>query len=165
MPKAKGSGGGGNGGSEVPHAGITPAQRQQIYLEEAARIKQVQERVAPLPKETLPYITEIANWDASELDKVMEAIEEHLQLSAVVKQANDRLGEIRNQLVGIAVGNEVKGFVTDTAKVTVRVDSRSTLNKDKVLEHIPASVLEACYVKGVEYYVAKVELIKEKREI
>lgn len=131
--------------------------------EKTSKIQAVKKRILTPPKAgELPHITEIAEWDAGELDTTIDMMDRCIVLKNEIQEREEELKAFRETLTGVAMGYEVKGFRTDAVKVTVaQVAGRSTLSKEKLLEHLPASILDTCMVTGASFYMTKVEEVKK----
>lgn len=144
-------------------ATVAPIDVGSRTAKESKKIAEVAVRVLPSnpkPPDGTERVEDVVT-DPEELLATIDAMDEYVQLSRVIGEAELRQKELKATLTGVAMGAGIKAYQSADIKVSVSVQSRSTFDKAKMLEHVTASVLDSCYAQGAEFYVTKVEVRKK----
>lgn len=99
---------------------------------------------------TLPYA------DPQQTERIDRANE----LRKLIDQAEKEYKSLKEEIMADVIAYDVPGYRTDTASFIVNTRTRTTLDKDLLLVHLPADIIASCYVEGAPYYESRVADIK-----
>jgi hypothetical protein len=117
---------------------------------EDEKAKEVLARVAPAPKAKAIPAEQVDDDAADDLNQAYS-------LQETIKRYEEQLKVFKENIIGRCRGNEIPGYFTDDAKVSVTlVPGRQGLDMAKLLEIVPPDVLAKCMKQGDDYWMTRI---------
>ena len=82
-------------------------------------------------------------------------VQEYRRLKAMKEELENELKAVEHSIIGYMTENKLDTEITDTAKITYKPQSRTTLDKDKLMEDLGEDLKP--YEKTTTYNVLRVK--------
>jgi hypothetical protein len=94
--------------------------------------------------------------DTETMQRAVEMLQRAVELKREIEQREKEYKRLKDEIVAIAVTNEIPGYRYGKDAVMIGMQSRSSLSKEKLLENgvDPLAIAESM-VEGEEYYTVR----------